>query len=190
MMKTLILNGSPKANGDTAALIDEMSKHLQGEVSVVSSVFNNINPCVDCRYCREHSGCAIDDDMQEIYKFIKDCDNIIIASPIWFSELSGPLLNIGSRFQTYFAANYFRNEPPNVNKLKNGVLILVGAQSDTEKKAVSTAYTLFRLMNALPCIASVFSLDTNNVPAIDDLAAMNKIRNTAVLLNKLHQEKT
>ena len=53
------------------------------------------------------------------------------------------------------------------------------------KKAITTAYTLFKHMNALPCIASVFSLNTNHVPAADDLSALDAARNAALLLNQL-----
>jgi len=45
-----------------------------------------------------------------LYAYLEDCDNLIIASPIWFSELRGPLLSVASRFQTYFAGRFFRAE--------------------------------------------------------------------------------
>jgi len=48
--------------------------------------------------------------MQEIYKYIEECDNILIASPLYFSELTGKLLVVGSRLQTYFCARFFRKQ--------------------------------------------------------------------------------
>ncbi len=184
-MKTLILNGSTKRNGDTAALTNELAKHLSGEVKIVSSFFDDISPCIDCRYCWSNVGCAIKDDMQNIYDYLESCDNLVVASPIWFSELSGPLLNLASRIQTYFAARWFRNEPNKI-KHKNGVLLLVGAEPGTEKKACSTAHTIFKHVNALPCVASIFSLNTNNVPASEDSKALSEIHNTAALLNQFY----
>ncbi|HIW74531.1 MAG TPA: flavodoxin family protein [Firmicutes bacterium] len=186
-MKTLILNGSPKRNGDTAALIEEFTKHLKGDVRVVSSYFDNISPCLDCRHCRSTPGCIINDDLQNVYPYLEACDNLVIASPVWFSELSGPLLTLASRIQTYFAARQFRNEPNRI-KHKNGILILVGAEKGTEEKASSTAHTILKHMNALPCIASIFSLNTNILPAADDLPALAAARNTALLLNQLLDE--
>ena len=50
-MKTLILNGSPRPNGNTVALINELKKHLEGEVIELSAFRSNIAPCVDCRGC-------------------------------------------------------------------------------------------------------------------------------------------
>ena len=186
-MKTLIFNGSPKRNGDTAALIREFTKYLNGDVRVVSSHFNNISPCLDCRYCWSNPGCIINDDMQDVYPYLEACDNLVIASPVWFSELSGPLLTLASRIQTYYAAKLFRNQPIRI-KHKNGILILVGAEKGTEEKASSTAHTILKHMNALPCIASVFSLNTNDVPAEDDLSALAAARNAALLLNQLFNE--
>ncbi len=48
--------------------------------------------------------------MQEVYDYIQECDNILIASLIYFSELTGQLLAITSRLQTYFCAKFFRKE--------------------------------------------------------------------------------
>ena len=186
-MKTLILNGSPKKNGDTAALILELTKHLNGDIQIISSHFDNISPCVDCRHCWSNSGCAITDDMQ--YDYLEGCDNLIIASPIWFSELSGPLLTLASRIQTYFAAQFFRGEPSPI-KHKNGLLLLAGAEPGTEKKACSTANTIFKHLNALPCVASIFSLNTNEIPAANDLQALAEVRKAALLLNQLYLEKS
>ena len=65
-MKTLILNGSPRQNGDTASLIEKITEKLPGEYKIINAYRCNISPCVDCRYCRENRGCAIRDEMQEI----------------------------------------------------------------------------------------------------------------------------
>ena len=158
-MKTLILNGSPKRQGDTAALIGALRKSLSGEVLELSS-FDGFSPCVDCRACWTAPGCVLADGMRPVYPFFESCDNLVLASPVWFSELSGPLLNLASRLvQPYFAARRFRNEAPSIRS-KHGVLILTaGGEKRTEEKAVSTAETLMKSMNALPIRMRVFSLD-------------------------------
>jgi multimeric flavodoxin WrbA len=84
--------------------------------------------------------------MQEIYPYINECDNIVIASPIWFSSLSGPLLNLASRIQTFFAANCFRKEAIEA-KQKNGVIIIVGAEKGTEIIPTQNALTIMKFMN-------------------------------------------
>ena len=187
-MKTLILNGSPRKNGDTMTLIVEMQKYLEGEVKIVSAFYDNIGPCTDCRDCWKTEGCSIDDGMQEVYKDLNEVDNVIIASPLYFSELTGPLLNLASRLQLYFAAKYFRKAEI-LLKPKYGALVLTGggAAGDTAK-AESTAKSLFKIMN-VTSIGNIFSLKTDTRPAADDAAALQKARETAVELNRLYHER-
>ena len=118
VMKTLILNGSPRINGDTSSLIKKFTEKKIDEYKIVDAYRCNISACLDCRNCWKNNGCSINDEMQEIYKYIQECDNILIASPLYFSELTGKLLDVGSRLQTYFCARFFRNEEP-IAKLGN-----------------------------------------------------------------------
>lgn len=124
-MKTLIFNGSPRKNGDTMTLINEFTKHLDGEYKIINAYYCNIRPCIDCRYCWKNNGCSQNDKMQEVYKYIQECDNILMASPLYFSELTGQLLAIISRLQTYWCAKFFRNVNP-IDKEKKGGIFLVG----------------------------------------------------------------
>lgn len=80
-MKTLILNGSPHKKGDTAALTGALQGLLPGEVREVFSYFAQAGPCVDCRRCWKTEGCALHDGMDEIYAFLRQADNVVIASP-------------------------------------------------------------------------------------------------------------
>ena len=173
-MKTLILNGSPRANGDTASLIKELTKKLPGEYKIVNAYQCDVSPCVDCRYCWEHSGCAITDGMQEIYDYIQECDNILIASPVYFSELTGKLLDLGSRLQTYYCAAFFRKEKP-IPKEKKGAVILVGGGDGRMEKAYSTARILLHHMNCQSIHDLVSSHNTNTIPAVDDPIALQGI---------------
>ena len=187
-MKTLILNGSTRRDGDTARLIGEFRAHLEGEI-VELSCFDGFSPCTDCRACWISPGCSLPDGMREVYPFFEACDNLVIASPVWFSELSGPLLNLASRLiQPYFAARRFRGEVLAIRQ-KRGVLILTaGGEKRTEEKAAATAHTLFRSMNALPVVANAFSLNTDTLPASEDPAALGAAREAARLLNRLRRE--
>jgi len=166
-MKTLILNGSPRINGDTVSLINEVDKKLLGEYKIVNAYRCNVSPCMDCRYCRKNEGCSIQDEMQEIYSYIQECDNIIVASPIYFSEITGKLLDLGSRLQTYFCSRYFRKKEPIV-KPKNGAVILVGGGDGRIDKPYETACTLLHHMSCHNIYPVVFSHKTNNRLAIED----------------------
>ncbi|MCI8303107.1 MAG: flavodoxin family protein [Lawsonibacter sp.] len=173
-MKTLILNGSPRVMGDTASLIKKVTEKISGEYRIVDTYRCSISPCIDCRYCWENQGCAIKDEMQEIYDYIQDCDNILIASPIYFSELTGKLLDVGSRLQTYWCAKYFRKEEP-VMKSKKGAVILVGGGNGNINKPYDTACILLHHMNCYDIHELVYSHNTNERPAVEDKAALSGI---------------
>lgn len=183
MIKTLVINGSPRKDGDTSALIEELTRHLDGEVKIISC-FDRISPCIDCRFCWTHKGCAVQDDMQKIYEYLVSCNNVVLASPVWFSSLSGPALNIGSRFQTYFAAKKFRGEP--VMRLpKKGLILLTGAQPGSEASALRSAEIILRLAGAEPKeISAVISMNTDVLPAGEDQLALNRLQLEAERLNE------
>ena len=176
-MKTLIFNGSPRKNGDTSSLIEKITGKIDGEYRIAEAYRCNISPCVDCRYCWKNSGCAIDDEMQEIYGYIQECDNILIASPVYFSELTGKMLDVGSRLQTYYCARQFRKEEP-VIKPKKGAVILVGGGDGRIDTAYRTACILLHHMSCHNIHEAVYSHNTNERPAIDDqnvLLGLNSI---------------
>lgn len=181
-MKTLIINGSPRINGDTSFLISELKKYLNGEIVEISAYRNNISPCIDCRHCREENNCFIKDDMQIIYE--ENYDNIVIASPVYISGLPGPLINIANRFQVYSSAVRFLNKKIEPSS-KNGVLILVGGGSGHSTHAINIIKSLFKKLGiSNENIFEVMSLNTDNIPVSLDLDAIKKIKDIAVELSK------
>ena len=182
-MKTLIFNGSPRPGGDTASLLRILEESLTGERKTVNAYRSRISPCVDCRFCKERSGCAIQDEMQEVYAYIQACDNIVIASPIYFSELTGKLLDVASRLQTYFCARFYRGETP-IIKAKQGAVILTGGGDGAPDKAYGTACTLLRHMNCSRIHPLVCSHDTDRLPAGQDAEAAAGVRRIAAFLNR------
>lgn len=182
-MKTLIFNGSSRKKGETVSLINRLMELMDGEFKVVDAYRSNISPCLDCRYCWKQPGCAIDDEMQEVYRYIEECDNIVIASPIYFSELTGKILDVASRLQTYFCAGYFRKEELNI-KPKKGAVILVGGGDGRIEKPYETACTLLHHMNCRDIHEVVCSFNTNVVPALQDKEAVEGIGSIARFLSR------
>lgn len=180
-MQTLILNGSPRKNGDTAALLSHLGKHLHGEIIEISAYYDHISPCIDCRRCKESGICVIPDKMQDIYKIIETCDNIIIASPIYFSELTGRLLDVASRLQTYYYGLQKYGHP--VKKPKRGAVLLVGGGEGDPWIAYDTAVRILHYMKAKEIFPLICSHHTDSMPAAQDEAALAEIRRVAAFLN-------
>lgn len=181
-IKTLIINGSPRKNGDTSFLIKNLVERVYGEFKIVNTYTANISPCIDCRRCREKPECVIKDEMQDVYKFLEVCDNIVIASPIYFSELTGKLLDFASRLQMYFSQKYFRHEELNL-KSKKGVVLLVGGGTGSSQKAYDTASCLLKYMNTKQIYPLICSHNTDCVPVAEDKAVIEDIEKAAVFLN-------
>ncbi len=181
-MKTLILNGSPRVKGDTVSLVDRLTRDLQGEYKIVNAYRSDISACIDCRFCWENPGCAIRDGMGKVYAYIEECDNIVIASPVYFSELTGKLLDVGSRLQTYYCSRFFRRTEPDI-KPKKGGIILVGGGDGSMERACETARILLHQMNCKDIFPAVASHNTNRIPAIEDAACVEQIAALAEFFN-------
>lgn len=183
-MKTLIFNGSPRRNGDTACLLREIRGALAGEVMEVSAYYGGISPCVDCRHCWKEDGCAIDDGMQAVYRAMEEYDNIVVASPVYFSELTGPLISLMSRFQCLYAGKRFLGKSYG-GKPKYGALILTGGGDGSTVRAEERAQLFFKYTNA-KCVGTVLSLHTDDLPACRDEAAKARARELAGELNRVN----
>ncbi len=181
-MKTLIFMGSPRKHGDTMSLVNLLCDDIQGEVKIVYAYDCHFSGCVDCRYCWENEGCALDDGMQEIYDYIQECDNILVASPVYFSNLSGKLLDVASRLQTYFCGRFFRKTEP-VPKKKKGAVILVGGGDGHLENAYDIASTLLHHMNSYDIHPLVYTHMTNERPALEDENAVNGVKKIVKFFN-------
>ena len=182
-MHTLIFDGSPHKNGDTAALIRALRGNLHGESTVIRAYGSPVSPCVDCRACWKKPGCAINDGMQEIYRLIEECDAIVIACPIYYSELTGPLLSLLSRLQMYYCVKRFQGIQLNTKEKRGGMLLCGGGNGGPER-AIDTARLLLRCMHAKDIAAPVLSLHTDDTPAASDMDALAAAGKLAEYLEK------
>ena len=168
---TLVFNGSPRPRGDTRALIDALCDHLSGDTRVIDCYHAHISPCIDCRACKTRFACALDDDMQEVYALIHGADNIVIASPVYYSQLTGPLLSVLSRLQPGFYARR-RAEQGFADKVRRGGILLAGGGSGAPDPAIATARLLLRAMGCREIAEPVMALRTDENPAAQDAAAL------------------
>ena len=70
--------------------------------------------------------CSINDEMQTVYSFLSECDNVVLASPVHYGELSAMLLKVVSRFQMYSSALIFRWEALPVRAKRGAVILAQG----------------------------------------------------------------
>lgn len=102
-MKILLLSGSPKKNGNSSAMADAF---IAGAESAGHEVVRfdvgrmDINGCMGCEYChvQGEGKCIQQDDMQEIYPHLNDCDMIVFASAVYYWTLTAQLQAALHRF--------------------------------------------------------------------------------------------
>ena len=187
-MKTLILFGSPHTDGDTAALTNALTAKLSGEHKLINCYTANIAPCADCRCCRERLFCPIDDEMQEVYEYLAECDNVIIASPVHYAEFSAMLLKVVSRLQMYSSALIFRHETLPV-KAKRGAVLLTQGGSGGAERAFETAKIIFRSIGIKEVLPLVCSQNTDKLPAVRDEKALAEAGRVAGWLNACEENR-
>lgn len=180
-MKTLIINGSPRRDGNTVSLIRELKAHLEGEVVEISAFYDDIAPCVDCRGCWETAACVVHDGMQVIYD--DDFDNIVVASPVYYGTLPGSVLSLMSRLQPWHAAMFFLNRPLEQRPKKSAAILTAGGKGN-EERAHHHLRAFFRMLNARGFQDhTACSPNTDTIPAIEDEAARAGVRDIAAWLN-------
>lgn len=181
-MSTLIFNGSPRKNGDTVSLLNILCGKLEN-CEIISAYGSEIAPCTDCRYCWQKPGCAVKDGWQRVDRLLRECDSVVIASPIYFSELTGPLLSVLSRLQQYYCSMAFRGEKYPFSGKKGG-LILVGGGDGSPERAEKTAVTMLHHMGCKEIFPTVLCHNTNNLPAADEPKICERLCELADFLEK------
>ncbi len=106
-MKVLILNGSPRANGNTAIAIKEMTKIFEAEgiETEVCQIGNKaIRGCIACESCGSKGKCVFDDEVNEIAQKFEQADGLIAASPVYYASANATLIACLDRlfYSTHF----------------------------------------------------------------------------------------
>ena len=142
-MKILSLLGSPKKNGNTAVLLDKVIEGILSKNDADHEIIYlqdcDIKPCRGCKVCKRDrlSVCAIDDDMQEIYKKLDEADLIIMATPIYWWSVSAQLkLLIDRLYGMHFGE-------PGTNYENKRVVMLMTYGSELPNSGPETVRNLF-----------------------------------------------
>ena len=87
-MKVLIINGSPKANGNTALALSEMAKVFEAEgieAEVIHVGDKPIRGCIGCGGCAGRGKCVFDDPVNEVAPKFAAADGMVVGSPVYYA---------------------------------------------------------------------------------------------------------
>lgn len=131
-MKILVLTGSPHFNGTTAFLADEFcigAREAGHEVIHFDTAKLDIHPCIGCYHCCKNGGrCVYDDDMAQIYPHLMTADAVVLATPLYYFNMTAQLKRAVDRF---FAVNPILHESPKK-------IYLISAGNDRDDWAMDT----------------------------------------------------
>ncbi len=93
-MKVLMINGSPRANGNTALALEEMKKIFEAdgiETEILHIGNKDIRGCIACLNCRKTGKCVFDDAVNEAAKKFEECDGLVVGSPVYYAAANATL---------------------------------------------------------------------------------------------------
>ena len=106
-MKVLIINGSPRVNGNTSVAVREMEKVFAEEgveTEVVQVGNKDIRGCIACGYCGENGKCVFNDIVNELAPKFEEADGLVVASPVYYASANATLIACLTRlfYSTHF----------------------------------------------------------------------------------------
>ena len=114
-MNVLILQASPRANGNTAWMAEEFKNAAEAaghQVTLVNVSKKKIAGCLACEYCHNkgNGACIQKDDMQELYPLMAEAEVLVLAAPIYYFTLN-------AQIQAPIQRMYCVNKPAKVQKM-------------------------------------------------------------------------
>lgn len=99
-MKILMLNGSPRINGNTSIALDEMKRVFEAEgaeVEIVQIGNQAVRGCIACGKCKKLGKCVFDDIVNELSPKFEKADGLVIASPVYYASANATLIAVLDR---------------------------------------------------------------------------------------------
>ena len=114
-MNVLILQASPRANGNTAWMAEAFKNAAEAaghQVTLVNVSKKKIAGCLACEYCHNkgNGACIQKDDMQELYPLMAEAEVLVLAAPIYYFTLN-------AQIQAPIQRMYCVNKPAKVQKM-------------------------------------------------------------------------
>ena len=99
-MKVLMLNGSPRPEGNTSVALREMEQIFQTEdieAEIIQVGARDIRGCVACGGCAKLGRCVFDDIVNELAPKFEACDGLVVGSPVYYASANATLVALLTR---------------------------------------------------------------------------------------------
>lgn len=113
-MKVLLINGSPKKEGNTFIALSEVASALRSdgvETEIICIGTKAVQGCIGCGKCADTSRCVFNDDLyNQVRNKIEEADGIIVGSPTYYAGPNGSLCALLDRL-FYSASCHLQFKP-------------------------------------------------------------------------------
>ena len=95
-LKVLMLNGSPRPNGNIALALREMEQVFEESGVEYENILlgkTDIRGCIACETCRKRGKCVFDDIVNELAVKFEAADGLVIGSPVYYGSANGTLVS-------------------------------------------------------------------------------------------------
>ena len=95
ILKVLLINGSPRPNGNTALALKNMAEvfEAQGvEAKILNVGSNAVRGCIACNSCKKSGKCVFDDAVNEAAPKFQEADGLVVASPVYYASANATLI--------------------------------------------------------------------------------------------------
>ena len=138
-MKMMIVNGSPRAEGNTSELVRQFLKNVgnRADVEEVRIFGMDISGCRNCGACQKATlgtHCAVKDDMTGLYQKFLSSDVIVFASPIYMWQFTPCTLAFLNRLHCLFRSDHSYNA---MEGKKIALLVTLGAEEEVADYAAN-----------------------------------------------------
>lgn len=94
-MKVLMINGSPRREGNTGVALAEMEKVFSGEgieTEILQVGNRSIRGCIACGVCKDRGRCVFDDIVNEAAPKFEEAEGLVVASPVYYASANATLI--------------------------------------------------------------------------------------------------
>ena len=110
-MKVLIINGSPRINGNSSILVKEIKgifakENIEVDEYQIGS--KAVRGCMACGYCYTHGECVFKDDVNDLAKRFENADGLIVISPVYYGSANGSIISLLDRlfYSSHFSKRF------------------------------------------------------------------------------------
>ena len=99
-MKVLMINGSPRKNGNTSLALGEMEKIFAGQGIEFVSVQvggKDIRGCIACGSCAKTGKCVFDDIVNELAPIFEEADGLVVGTPVYYASANATVIALLDR---------------------------------------------------------------------------------------------